>query len=95
MMRGLTVAGPRPLPRVTAQINNFDIEDISRLGVQLLARSASGSGQRRFTHQKPDFRVASIDEQGAPRADGAATPDAARNIKDRGRSLRAAPGCVA
>jgi len=95
MMRGLAVAGPRPCQGVAAQNKNADIEDTSRLGVELLARSASGSGQRRFTHQKPDFRVASIDEQGAPRADGAATPDAARNIKDRGRSLRAAPGCVA
>ena len=42
MMRGLVVAGPRPSQEVAAQIKNADIEDASRLGVELLARPASG-----------------------------------------------------
>src|SRR6516225_3434210 len=66
MMRGLVVAGPRPSQGVAAQIKNADIEDASRLGVELLARLASGLGQRRLTHRNPDLRVTSIDQPGAP-----------------------------
>src|SRR6516165_12700290 len=66
MMRGLALAGPCPLQGVAAQINNADFEDVSRLGVELLARPASGLGQRRLTHRNPDLRVTSIDERGAP-----------------------------
>jgi len=42
MMRGLVVAGPRPSQGVAAQIKNADIEDVSRLGVELLARRLQG-----------------------------------------------------
>src|SRR6516225_5223619 len=65
MMRGLAVAGPRPSQGVVAQIKSADIEDVSRLGVELLARLASGLGQRRLTHRNPDLRVTSIDQRGA------------------------------
>src|SRR6516225_9331739 len=57
MMRGLVVAGPRPSQGVAAQIKKADIEDVSRLGAELLARLASGLGQRRLTHRNPDLRV--------------------------------------
>src|SRR6516164_3343303 len=66
MMRGLAVAGPRPSQGVAAQIKNAHIEDVSRLGVELLARLASGMGQRRLTHRNPDLRVTSIDQRGTP-----------------------------
>src|SRR6516162_7552279 len=66
MMRGLAVAGPRPSQGVAAQIKNADIEDVSRLGVELLARLTSGLGQRRLTHRNPDLRVTSIDQRGTP-----------------------------
>jgi hypothetical protein len=66
MMRGLVVAGPRPSQEVAAQIKNADIEDASRLGVELLARLASRLGQRRLTHRNPDLRVTSIDQRGTP-----------------------------
>src|SRR6516164_7377270 len=66
MMRGLAVAGPRPSQGVAAKIKNADIEDVSQLGVELLARPASGLGQRRLTHRNPDLRVTSIDQRGAP-----------------------------
>src|SRR5215472_8768594 len=65
MMRGLAVAGPRPSQGIIAQIKNADIEDVSRLWVELLARPASESGQRRLTHRNPDLRVTSIDQRGA------------------------------
>jgi hypothetical protein len=64
-MRGLVVARPRPSQRVAAQIKNADIEDVSRLGVELLARLSSGLGQRRLTHQNPDPRVTSIESTGS------------------------------
>src|SRR6516164_1674836 len=57
MMHGLVVAGPRPSQGHAAQIQNADIEDVSRLGVELLARPAPGLGQRRLTHRNPDLRV--------------------------------------
>ena len=60
MMRGLVVAGPHP----SQGVENADIEDVSRLGVELLARLASGFGQRRLTHQDPDPRVTSIESTG-------------------------------
>ena len=66
MMRGLAVAGPRPSQGVAAKIKNADIEDVSQLGAELLARPASGLGQRRLTHRNPDLRVTSIDQRGAP-----------------------------
>ena len=66
MMRGLVVAGPRPSQGVAAQIKNAHIEDVSRLGVELLPRLASGLGQRRLTHRNSDLRVTSIDQPGAP-----------------------------
>ena len=66
MMRGLAVAGPRPSQGVAAQIKNADIEDISQLGVELLARPAPGLDQRQLTHRNPDLRVTSIDQRGAP-----------------------------
>src|SRR6516162_573649 len=66
MMRGLAVAGPRPSQGVAAKIKNADIEDVSQLGAELLARPASGLGQRQLTHQNPDLRVTSIDQRGAP-----------------------------
>jgi hypothetical protein len=62
MMRGLAVAGPRPSEGVAAQIKNADIEDVSQLGAELLARPASGLGQPRLTHRNPDLRVTSIDQ---------------------------------
>src|SRR6516225_10604847 len=65
-MRGLAVAGSRPSQGVAAQIKNADIEDVSQLGAELLARPASGLGQRRLTHRNPDLRVTSIDQRGAP-----------------------------
>jgi integrase len=61
----LAVAGPRPSQGIAAQIKNADIEDVSRLGVKLLARPASGLGQRRLTHRNPDLRVTSIDQRGS------------------------------
>src|SRR6516162_1353867 len=66
MLRGLAVAGPRPSQGVAAKIKNADIEDVSQLGVELLARPASGLGQRRLTHRNPDLRVTSMDQRGAP-----------------------------
>jgi hypothetical protein len=66
MMRGLVVAGPRPSQAIAAQIKNADIEDVSRLGMELLARLASGLGQRRLTHRNPDLGVTSIDQRGTP-----------------------------
>src|SRR6516165_6277029 len=66
MMRGLAVAGPRPSQGVAAKIKNADIEDVSQPGAELLARPASGLGQRRLTHRNPDLRVTSIDQRGAP-----------------------------
>ena len=65
-MRGLAVAGSRPSQGVAAQIKNADIEDVSQLGAELLARPASGLGQRRLTHRNPDLRATSIDQRGAP-----------------------------
>src|SRR6516164_4304090 len=65
-MRGLAVAGSRPSQGVAAQFKNADIEDVSQLGAELLARPASGLGQRRLTHRNPDLRVTSIDQRGAP-----------------------------
>src|SRR6516164_4492343 len=65
-MRGLAVAGSRPSQGVAAQFKNADIEDVSQLGVELLARPASGLGQRCLTHRNPDLRVTSIDQRGAP-----------------------------
>ena len=69
MMRGLAVAGPRPLPRGCTQIKNADFEDVSQLGVELLARPASALDQRRLTHRNPDLRATSVDQRGAPIAD--------------------------
>src|SRR6516162_11438582 len=66
MMRGLAVAGPRPSQGVAAKIKNADIEDVSQPEAELLARPASGLGQRRLTHRNPDLRVTSIDQRGAP-----------------------------
>ena len=66
MMRGLAVAGPRPSQGVAAQIKNADFDDVSQLGVKLLARPASGLGQRRLTHRNPDLRVTSIDQREVP-----------------------------
>ena len=66
MLRGLAVAGQRPSQGVAAKIKNADIEDVSQLGAELLARPASGLGQRRLTHRNPDLRVTSIDQRGAP-----------------------------
>src|SRR6516165_8155152 len=66
MMRGLAMAGPRLSQGVAAKIKNADIEDVSQLGAELLARPASGLGQRRLTHRNPDLRVTSIDQRGAP-----------------------------
>ena len=63
MMRGLAAAGPRPSQGVAAQIKNADIEDVSQLGAELLARPASGLGQRRLTHRNPDLRVTSLIDQ--------------------------------
>jgi hypothetical protein len=64
MMRGLAVAGPRPSQGLQPKMTL--IEDVSQLGVELLARPASGSDQRQLTHRNPDLRVTSIDQRGAP-----------------------------
>jgi hypothetical protein len=66
MMRGLAVAGSRLLPSGGSQIKNADFEDVSQLGVELLARPASGLDQRRLTHRNPDLRMTSVDERKAP-----------------------------
>src|SRR6516164_7667380 len=68
-MRGLPLAGPRPLQGVAAQIKNADFEDVSQLGMELLARPASALDQRRLTHRNPDLRATSVDQRGAPIAD--------------------------
>jgi hypothetical protein len=64
-MRGLVVAGPR-LPKGVDPNKYADIEDVSRFGVELFARLASGLGQRRLTHRNPDLGVTSIDQRRAP-----------------------------
>ena len=42
MTRGLVVAGPRLSQALQPKLGSFDIEDVSRLGVELLARRLQG-----------------------------------------------------
>jgi hypothetical protein len=58
------VAGPRPSQRDAAQIKNADIKNTYHGYGELLARLASGLGQRRLTHRNPDLRVTSIESRG-------------------------------
>src|SRR5215831_2178183 len=84
-MRG---SGPRPSQEVAAQIKNADFEDVSQLGAELLARPASGLGQRRLTHRNPDLRVTSIDQRGAPIPAGRGTEIERQGSTPSGHSVR-------
>ena len=95
-MRGPAVAGPRPSQGVAAQIKNADFEDVSQLGVELLARPASALDQRRLTHRNPDLRVTSVDQRGAPIADlPALIPERVSSTLYGHSALRSRNSCTA